>query len=326
MAHLILPSRFNRQPQGAVEIDWINPLTRTLTHVYKGTEQLKNKPSDAVTYSGTAVNSVNATGRCIDTGSGGLAVIADPTSWTSPDTQKLTFSFVGEIRLVDSPYGGLFVKRKASNAAYGPMLGRDNTNDKFRVYNGNNYGIFHTLTISSLYGKQVVLTVTLFATSGTTTANIYVDGVLADTTTIAAWISTDSAGNLVIGGEQTASTTYGSEISCNLLTVWNGRILSSNEIQEFSTNPWQIFRKRPQILYFDAATGGATDLTTETGTFTLTGQAASLTGRCWIVRTHGHRRNADQEHGRGFHPHRRSRHVHPDGASRWPDGAAQGVC
>jgi len=54
------------------------------------------------------------------------------------------------------------------------------------------------------------------------------------------------------------------------------RKLSDSELQSYSANPWQIFRKRPQILYFDAGGGGATTLDAAAGSYSVTGQIATF--------------------------------------------------
>ena len=252
MAGLILPRRFTQQPQYPVEKDVNNPLSSGLTNIYLPTS--RDKP---IVLSGNASIAPSPSGMAYSTGANGIVNIQDSSSWTFPDTQRLTMAFVGRINSVDSPWGGLFVKRKAANNAYGPMVQRDNTNDLFRIYNGSGtYNIWSSLTISSLIGRDIVMVVTLSATSAVTTARIHINGILADSITIAAWISTDSSGDFLIGAEHSANTAYGSNVDCNLFSVWNGKVLADSEIAEFSRTPWQIFRPQKRTLYFDVSTPG----------------------------------------------------------------------
>ena len=255
MAGLILPRRFTSQPQGAVEVDSNNSFADKLI-AYTGASQLKNNPTDAVTLTGTAAFSPNDGGMALNTGSDGLARISDSSSWTFPDTQKLSFAFVGIINYVDSPWGGVLVKRRANNTLAGPMLARDSSNDWLRIYNGNSYCIANTFALSSIFGKRCVLFVTLIGSGGVTTAKLYVNGVNVYTGTITNWINTDSTGDLVVGSENTANLTYSSGVEANLITAWNGRALSDIEVVEFSSNPWQIFRAPKRTLYFDVSTPG----------------------------------------------------------------------
>ena len=254
MANLILPRRFNQQPQGAVEKDAASPLTGGLTNIY-----LPSNREKPIALSGNASISPSSGRMAYRTGANGIVNINDASSWTSPDTQRLTMAFVGRINSIDSPYGGLFVKRKASNTANGPLVQRDNANDKFRINNGSAYAIWPSITISSLMGRDIVMVITMLATGGVTTAKVYVNGQLADAANIGAWISTDSSGDFLIGAEHTANTAYGSDVDCSLFSVWNGKVLNDTAIAEFSRNPWQIFRAKPRTFYFDAAIGGGSD-------------------------------------------------------------------
>jgi hypothetical protein len=59
----------------------------------------------------------------------------------------------------------------------------------------------------------------------------------------------------------------------------------------YAINPWQIFRKRPQILYFDVGGGGATDLTIADSTHSHSADNAVLTSSHLLTvadATHAH--------------------------------------
>ena len=62
----------------------------------------------------------------------------------------------------------------------------------------------------------------------------------------------------------------------SLLAGYVPRQWSEPEIREFAKNPYQIFRKQPRILYFPSAGGGGATITGDSGSYTLTGTAATL--------------------------------------------------
>jgi hypothetical protein len=119
--------------------------------------------------------------------------------------------------------------------------------------------------------------------------NVYIDGQLVATRTSAV---NDIAGYNEIGLGGLTRGSLSSPTACEIfgLTVWE-KALYEQEIAEISRNPWQIFRKRPQILYFDAATGGATDLTIADSTHSHSADNTVLTSSHLLTvadATHAH--------------------------------------
>ena len=57
--------------------------------------------------------------------------------------------------------------------------------------------------------------------------------------------------------------------------AWS-RGLSTGEAQAVLENPYQLLRKQPRILYFTAPSGGGATITGDSGSYTLTGTAATL--------------------------------------------------
>jgi hypothetical protein len=106
---------------------------------------------------------------------------------------------------------------------------------------------------------------------------MYVDGSLRNTfTTSTSQIAYASNSPIFGVGHNGTSQNIGFEGVIEAASLYN-RVLSAGEISELSHDPFAIFRPR-QRSYFYAATveQGGNTLTAETGTFTLTGIAATL--------------------------------------------------
>lgn len=62
-----------------------------------------------------------------------------------------------------------------------------------------------------------------------------------------------------------------------LMTAFWKRAISDDEIQRYTDNPWQIFRPRRQISYFDmGASSSIYTLTAQKGSYSITGQSATV--------------------------------------------------
>lgn len=73
-----------------------------------------------------------------------------------------------------------------------------------------------------------------------------------------------------------ASGAAGSVYGWFFFAAFWDRILSPSEIAALDSNPWVLFKKSPRILYFPSAGGGGATITGDSGSYTLTGTAATL--------------------------------------------------
>ena len=104
---------------------------------------------------------------------------------------------------------------------------------------------------------------------------VAVDGVVGSLTSMGTLAAINSAGLA-----SNFTDIYGPSVrhfagQIYLMCGWN-RALSAPELADLSVNPWQIFRKQPRILYFTSAGGGGATITGDSGSYTLTGTAATL--------------------------------------------------
>lgn len=78
---------------------------------------------------------------------------------------------------------------------------------------------------------------------------------------------------LVLGGDYSQSNQTSSRTQ--YFSIWD-RVLSDAEMRAFNADPWQMVVRRPRILYFTSAGGGGATITGDSGSYTLTGTAATL--------------------------------------------------
>lgn len=233
MAHLILPSRFNRQPQGAVEIDsrhdavdfWLPQSNKTIV--------------------GTPSYGYTSQGRVL----------------------LLDGSGLNYVRLEKLPlvYSLLYVGRLRSNFSYNEWAhnGRSDSNLGGSYANGNLLFKTHqgtgTFEISGIGTQEFVAAISAqpnTSTNGHRAAVKISNGLIktgqATTSDYTTWYNTyyvPETSGVRIGGTST------SNIECALCVIFDGA-KSLDELYSLAQNPWQVFRKQKQVLYFDAGGGG----------------------------------------------------------------------
>jgi len=266
VASIILPSRWTSQPQEAVEVDWGNPLSRGLVQAAL--------PSIAT----DLVRKATVTRAPLQVRNGVMTASANGsyTPFTFPSPFSL--SAAGSYTLLASvPYldlvgtnPGLWRSGVSSDggdfciiqggANRRPWI-RCNGSDVLKPSSGPQLTVGQSVNIA-------------FRAHSENEFAVFWDGVKQHTAT--SGFATGAATFNVIGWQSALSEYIG---SIGGVWIWN-RPLSDGELAEATRNPWQIFKKRPNILYFDVG-GGATDypLTADTGSFTPTGNDAGLTAQ-----------------------------------------------
>lgn len=249
MANLILPSRWTRQPQGAVEID---PVYEIFSVVNPGAALLDQRTGIFPTLT-NAVPGVNSAGRTIDVAAGRV-FYSEPTY--AADSDAFTAILQVQVVAASSNWGVMCLRESNAKGWY---LNRNYNNQNIVQFSG---------TGSVTTPKFVSEPVTFVIEYSGGIAAIYANGKLCGSVTKALIFIHNYAG-LRLGGD--ASDTVSQSASLFAQTKRIGF-----DCESLSANPWQIFKKRPHILYFDVASGGAT--TSTKVTLTSSGSKAGLTG------------------------------------------------
>ncbi len=300
MAHLILPSRFNRQPQGPVEINQSLPFANKWQFLHNFSvpnfDYAKNNKNiayqndgyvSAVTYDGISYKGDGTRFAIINNG---LSVAAN-----EPFTMFVRFIHGTTVK------GGLINCRDNSNSTpiiatsvgyngvtannFEPMsLIRDNANSLAYTTLGQNALIndakVHTWAVRRANGRiQFSLDGNAWGDFGSGPTNA--QGAITIPVGSTAFSYHKDPSNSSVG----ISDYYiilGGFVSADI----------SGFVRDLHTNPWQIFRKRSQILYFDVGGGaGATDLVIADATHGHTADNTVLTSSHLLTvadATHAH--------------------------------------
>jgi hypothetical protein len=255
VAHLILPSRFNRQPQETVSFkdEFLGGLA------YIGGRSIRDNSLLQKGFAEPTFPTIRNGERTYNVARAGI-VDLDTNVKISP-TFTLVYSLETASKGTSTYNYSLFFSSTATNY-FTPW--QSSYGGRALLYDG---GVFDSSFSLTTGGRDVIVII------ATATDYIwYINGVRTASGTGRAalsgnWFLRNIEGN---NGEQVYSPL------CAVLPV----AISEADAADISRRPdnvWQLFKKRPQILYFDVGGGGATTLTADTGTFTLTGQAANLT-------------------------------------------------
>ena len=276
-ASLILPRRFTRQPQGPVEIDWNNPLTDGLIVAFSAGSGFRNIAAStelvkvgtpnlsAVTQEGVAANFALASNDGLSVGTSSvynpseqtIFVIANPTSFGTSQ--------------------GMMLFTRDSNT-----LGRSFDLD---IYNFSSFGARYyvngggTLNTNELR-ENVAPTAKRYAVCATqigSNAVLYLDGKSVASSSGFQSIAS-STGDTQIGRRTYVGYTQSLNGTLPFAAMWE-RALSLDEVVAVNNNPWQLFRAKPRVLYFDASSGAsflpltsitASNITTSSARLTVT--------------------------------------------------------
>lgn len=277
MSSLILPRRFTSQPQGALQIDWSNSITRGL--VFASVPAIN--PVDLVTQSRfTPVG----TPDMVAVRSGlGLATNTDRTfSFANTPNYNLTNSlsifWFGVPRARINETDTVFTKRSAWSTTGIPFgltyslspTGRLTKWDFYVIGNGNRISTDWT------YAGDAA---SACGTWDGATQIFYEDGIQKASKATSGTITNNSTpiyfGTLSDGSEKSRAV--------HLSALVFSRALLDEEVKSLTNNPWQLFRAPKRVLYFDV--GGAP--AGVTGTISATESGSDVAALSGVIRVSG---------------------------------------
>ena len=253
MAALILPRRFNSQPQGAVDIDWGNPLTGKLTEVLN-----PSSPGSVTSIRGVTPSVI---GNVLPAVGGVGAGVLLPTTY---DSGLVIASSSDDLFASKSEVTIFVVRRPIDITKRASTLFGYSSSNISRVIchapwtDGNIYFDYGGTDaaqriLSSNYTKKTSTEYLVFVAGGGKGREIWRDGVkLAGDVTKTGVRTLDSA-QFKIGA---ANNSFSSDLEEIYLFGVASRAWSDSEIKDWSSNPWQLFRPQKRTLYFDVSTPG----------------------------------------------------------------------
>jgi hypothetical protein len=250
VSQLILPRRFNRQPQGAVEIDTANAFGAHIVGGFCGKIIIAGSPASQPKYT------VNNRGIAVQQNT------YNNSGFTVSHAQRTVKSVVFSAKHISTSYGypGYFSPGEANTSLFATgtqLVARKNGVDRY-----SGAGL---LDVSQTRAYQI-------AVSTSSNTFYYRSGTL-----FSALAANSDMGFL------TGSTTYlGNVSSARSIEVDYFYLLDVDlessglvgNLGDLQNNPWQIFRAKPRVLYFDVGGGGTTHATTGA----LIGQGSTITG------------------------------------------------
>jgi len=252
---LILPRRFTRQPQGNVEIDWGNPITRNLVSAF-----LPNQRYPFIDLASKIVD--NATSR-LSVRQGILGVEAfnnTSTSWSLGFTSATRWQ--NQPQTASYPAISVFTLfQQFDTTSTGVIWGGGSNVTTYARFVKENTGAITFVPNSSTAGAGITTPTALdtdrpYALAGINSFNdreLFVDGTSVASSNSA--ITYTNAAVLAAGAPTAAQRNIG--LFCGY--VWTRR-LTASEIKSLTDNPWQIFRPRRLVLPVEA--GAATQTLT----------------------------------------------------------------
>jgi hypothetical protein len=284
VANLILPSRFTQQPQYPVEL---NPEFPRPVFIYNPATRLEtiSKTSGVLT-GGAIVPSSDGFGLQFNN-------VAD--QGLSFGTQQLisgtnyTFLVLANAQARASQRNVVFNQRGA-----GPYVGCSfNTAYDLSLIEAGSFSLTHAVVGEAGARLQNVITNTVSAYAMTRGVTVYT-GSVNGRTVVPAVGGTDTnsapSGEVMLGDLGTfTGTGYGSQDPIYLVIAWNS-VIPQATLNKLTDNPWQIFKKRSRILYFDVAGGATIVSTTQAGSWSVrntvsTTQAAAFSVRNLVATT-----------------------------------------
>ena len=258
MSAIILPDKWRRQPRGPVRVNLAHPLARKISYAIVAGVDLLNPSLSQLTF---AEN--NIYGR-VFRGSSPHKVSAD----TAESTVIGHHYYAGDNNDYAALSWGFYVSA-GNNSQLGIGMGPITGSSIYAVNRANGAGsteLEPSITIP--YSAIWAITGTLGSGAA---AKAYKNGVYF------ANVAQSGSGTF----SQSTSRTFDSYLSSSSgkASAWNykfNRILPPEEIRELSNAPYQILVKTPRILYFTAPSGGGATITGDSGSYTLTGTAATL--------------------------------------------------
>ena len=235
MREILVP--WDSQPQEAVEVDWDNPITRGLAHLFVGPGQRSVLRGDVLTLSGVVEQ------RFVD----GIAASYFSNSHLSET------SIVQAVPLTLAAVG--YVENVSSSARTLVSIANPFADSNYFQLGTNTNGTIRVVARSSPQGYHA---------SNTTNAvqlnrHFVALGVYASESSRVAWLNglKAAANTVTVSPTNQTRTRYGSLArsvagdgmlgGIALAAIW-GRALTDDEAVSFSANPWQLFAPRTQYI------------------------------------------------------------------------------
>jgi len=245
---ILLPRRWQQQPQSSLQIDWSNPITKGLVWcsapaINSNSELVSNKPllfPNAPSETPTVFQN-SFSGRTFAHGQ------SLPNN-TLPITSAFTMAVVGQLN-----------QQLPANVASFVQFYPGWVNTELRLYNNNANGFnvagfalngsggainaATTLTTTSMFGRKFIAIST--PETNNQPLDIYINGVFNRLSSSGLWTGTTTQ----IFNEQAfyARTDY-PQYFTQIALFWNRRLANVEQVS-MSGNPWQLFRPQTRILY-----------------------------------------------------------------------------
>ena len=244
MSSLILPRRFTSQPQGAVELDrdhWI--VQRGITLYAPLFNQQGITRSDTKIISGLVL--VPDVGGVVGSYNGSTS----QTVAVTPPSTSYTMMFWG-YPTATGTNTGVALNDPSANLAVRLISGG---NPSSGTLQSNGYSVNTTTQVALNQWRHICGVV-----GGATDHRVYINGGSkgSDTTS-----DTRAQSNITIGGYDmwgTRGNFYNGRLAHVMVLPW---AMTDDEVlrayQEQLDKPWQLFRAKPRVLYFDASTGSS---------------------------------------------------------------------
>lgn len=276
MSSIILPGRWHRQPQGEVELDRSAPMGgQDWAAVLLPGNTLFGSANPVGTYLTNTTLSANASGVVIH---------------QSGTAANSGFTFGANTGLMLSTSSGFAVAQNLSGTATVPIYttsfgvstgGKgfylDLYQNKVRIVKADTALILQS---SNTVALNDIANIAWSYNHITGRARIALNGIVTSGTS-AQTLAHQAA---CIGGYWTNSAAGTNPTKVSAFGISPNECLSDAQLENISRNPWQIFKPRRRVLYFDVASGGAATLTpgllTNSQTFyapTVTPGAVALT-------------------------------------------------
>jgi len=238
MAYIILPSKWTRQPQYPVEIDWNNPFAENL--IIAGTpasnRNIANGDLPAIE---SEISTSYDDGMAYASASGGIG-------WAVAPSSEFTIISIGQYRIGNNRAGGVF----SSTANLGLYFDEFTSGQSIKLYkyDGAWQLLINTFVIPS-EGTQL----TLAATSSASGLQTYINGTIVGSTTgVINLAGINQAGFIYRQG----TTHYPAVMKGRTGFLLFNKELSANGIQTISENPWQILKRRSRRIWVGGVAGG----------------------------------------------------------------------
>ncbi len=268
MAYIILPSRRTRQPQGAVRVDWSNPLTRGLTNLlgmYGGTMRQFALDATVPALYGSLPQYLLADGSV---GLYNSESVASGTVNNYIELPVITSSAISVLvhgARFATPVGGQVAVIAATRAG-GEVSG-------WEMAAGNSYGNSNLFYFTPLnVGSNPAFFSNGRKNSGNNPSDTSVENGKTYTVLGSFSAHTIGSGHSILAKASGASD-YCEPNAVSLYATWS-RQLSDNESVDLTRNPWQLFAPDPRRLWFAPSGGGAT-IITSSGAASLLAKAAA---------------------------------------------------